>query len=84
MPLRQVRDTRVWTPTIVWLTERPTEAYCPPSNSDHNAATVAVDSHRSGCGGKVQVPRGMAHRCPGNPNKGPLNIFSQHSGDGAG
>ena len=32
---------------------------CPPGNSNHSVATVAVDSHRSGRGGQVQVPCGM-------------------------
>ena len=45
----------------------------PPGDSDRSPATVAVDSHRSGCGGQVQVPcRVCGAQVPRHPQKGPL------------
>ena len=36
----------------------------PPDHSHHDAAAVAMDSHRPGCGGEVQVPRGPVALTP--------------------
>ena len=77
--LGQLRSAGVWVPTIVWLSEwthttggrilamGPGIAG-PLGHSHHGAAAVAVDSHRSGCGGEVPIPRGVygaqVHRAP--------------------
>ena len=57
----------------------------PPGDSVRGPATVAVDSHRSGCGGQVQIPRRMCGaQVPGAPAQGALVLLAQYGGHGAG
>ena len=62
--LGQLQSAGVWVPTIMWLSEPPADAYrqwaqASPAPWSQSAAAVAMDSHRPGYGGEVQVPRGV-------------------------
>ena len=52
----------------------------PPDHGNYNGAAVAVDCHRSGRSGQIQISRGVrgTHRCIGHPYKGAL-YYSLHT-----
>ena len=51
----------------------------PPGQSHRGDTTVAVDSHRPGCGGELQVPRGVCGtQVPGAPAPGAPILLAQH------
>ena len=91
VPLGQLQDTGVWTPTIVWLTERLAEAYWQWAQASPTPLVILTTALppwpwiaiAPAAVAKFKYPvECVANRCPGHTNKGPL--YYSLAGDGAG